>query len=367
MVDRRRGSSLYPVISGQRKDLAAIATRTVLSGMSSIYTQAYKSRMRKYEGMAKTQLGIPVVSVGNITLGGTGKTPVCRYLAKQYEDSSMKVGIATRGYGREGAGTGILRSGKEVLDWHNCGDESVLYITGTKDVIVAVDPDRSKAAVALEKDFARDVVLLDDGYQFVTLARDVNIAVMDSKAPFGYGKLFPSGLLREPVSSLERAHVFWLAKADLMDLSQKEHVIKRLQKDFGGRPIVESIYRPRCCRTLFGGGTAHPVGALSGALAMCVSGIGNPEAFESLVERLSGIAPHNFRFTDHHPFGEKDLRDVEDEALRKSVDVIITTEKDAVRIPGYFNPRCEWWSLEVGVSVTEVHGSLSGLKLVKIQ
>lgn len=367
MVDRRRGSSLYPVISGQRKDLAAVATRTALSGMSALYAQAQNNRMRKYSRMEKTRPGVPVISVGNITLGGTGKTPVCRFLAGKYEENNMKVGIATRGYGREGAGIGILQSGKEVVDWHNCGDESVLYLTGMKDVVVAVAPDRSKAAIALETEHGRDVILLDDGYQFVTLDRDVNIAVIDSKAPFGYEKLFPAGLLREPVSSLERADLFWLAKADLMEPEKKISVLKRLNKDFSGRPVVESVYRPLRFRTLFGKGATQPVGAISGALALCVSGIGNPEAFETMVSRLSGVEPRSFRFTDHHPFGEKDLRDVEDEALRRSVDIIVTTEKDAVRIPGYFNPRCEWWSLEVGVSVTEVHGSLAGLKLVDIQ
>lgn len=367
MVDRRRGSSLYPVISGQRKDIAAMATRAALSGASALYAQAHNKRMRKYSKMEKTRPGVPVVSVGNITLGGTGKTPICRFLARKYEENNMKVGIATRGYGREGAGTGILRSGKEVLDWHNCGDESVLYVTGTKDVVVAVDPDRSKAAMVLEKEHGRDVILLDDGFQFVTLDRDVNIAVIDSKAPFGYGKLFPAGLLREPVSSLERANLFWLPKADLMDSGTKESVMKRLGKEFSGRPVVESVYQPARLRTLFADGSTQPVGALSGALALCVSGIGNPEAFETMVSRLSGIEPRSFRFTDHHPFGEKDLRDVEDEALRRSVDIIVTTEKDAIRIPGYFNPRCEWWSLEIGVSVTEVHGSLAELNLVDIQ
>lgn len=364
MVDRRRGSELYPIISGQRKDIIADATRLALDGAALVYRQALQSRMRKYSRMKKTKLGVPVISVGNITLGGTGKTPVCRYLSAMLEAAGLKVGVATRGYGREGTGTGLLFSGSGVADWHHCGDEAVLYLSGARDVVVAVDPDRSRAATILEKEHGRDAILLDDGFQFVTLERDVNIAVIDSKAPFGYDKLIPAGLLREPVSSLKRADMFWIAKADAMDADDKKAALRRLALEFPGKPIVESVYEPTGLRAMFRDGAVEPIETLTGKKALCFSGIGTPEPFEALVGRISGAKTIPYRFTDHHPFGDKDLSDAEDEALLRGADYIVTTEKDAVRTPKTFKPKCEWRSLEISVKITEIHGSTDGLALM---
>ena len=366
IVDRRRGSSLYPIISGERRGLYGGAVRMALGGAAAAYSVVSGARMRKYLKKEKTEIGVPVVSVGNITVGGTGKTPVCRYLARRYERKGLRVGIATRGYGREGGGTAILHSGEKIESWHHCGDEAVLFTRGSKNVTVAVNADRAAAARALERDRGCDMVLMDDGFQFVTLKREVDIVVLDGYNPLGFGKLIPAGLLREPVGSLERANVFWLAKADVMESGEKEVLVRRLREDFPGRPIVESIYRPLGFSRLRRPGDLEPPESFDGMNVLCISGIGTPESFENLVEKITGRAPACFRFTDHHAFGANELEEAEKEAMRTGADMIFTTEKDAVRIPEFFKPKLKWRVLEIGVKVTAMHGFMEGVPLFGI-
>jgi len=364
MVDRRKGSKLYPIISGEHRDIAAGAVRKLLGAMSTAYYHVYRARMNRYMRREKLDLGVPVISIGNITLGGTGKTPVCRFLVRKFEKEQMKVGIASRGYGREGEGTAILKPDSTNVDWHHFGDEPLLFLRGAKNVTVAVDTDRAMAAKTLYEDYGCDLILLDDGFQFVTLGRDLDIVVIDALNPFGFDKLVPAGLLREPVESLARADVLWIAKADIIGKEQRSELITGLQENFPGKPIIESCYSPVGFSPLNGCTVDCSIESIMGQKALCVSGIGNPEAFEAIVERLTGRRTLSYRFTDHHPFSDSDLSDVEDEAIRQRADVIVTTEKDAVRIPRYFNPGCKWQVLEVEVHISRVHGSLDRFPLV---
>lgn len=350
MIDKRKGSALYDIISGARKDPAALATRFALDNMSRIYRRGWRSRMKKLEARGKDALDAPVVSIGNITLGGTGKTPVCRHLAELLEERGKKVGIATRGYGREGAGTEVLDPSRKNIDWHQCGDEPLLYLRGARNTTVAVEVDRFVAGSKLTGEYGCDVVLLDDGFQFITLHRDVNIVVFDPLYPLGFEKLVPAGLLREPLESLARATHFWIAKADVMPGEVRAGLLQRLERDFPGAPVIQSRYAPVGLAELEGG-ELLPVDRLKSRKAMCVSAVGAPEPFERLVGELAGVEPLAFRFTDHHPFGEGDLQQVEDEAIKSRADVIVTTEKDAVRIPGFFTPSCRWFALVVKIEI----------------
>ncbi len=351
MVDRRKGSALYNIISGERRDPAAVAARFALENMSRIYRRGVQARMRKLDARQKDTLDVPVISIGNITLGGTGKTPVCRRLAELLEERGRKVGIATRGYGREGGGIEVLDTQRKNIDWHQCGDEPLLYLRGTQNTVVAVNVDRCKAAETLTEEHGCDVVLLDDGFQFVTLHRDVNIVVFDPLSPLGFEKLLPAGMLREPLESLHRATHFWIAKADAMPDDIRDSLQARLAKDFPDIPVIQSRYAPVGAPKLGEESIMLPIEDLKGRKALCVSGIGSPEPFEKLVGELTGNVPLLFRFTDHHPFGEKDLRDVEDRAVKSRADVIVTTEKDAVRIPGFFSPACEWRVITVKIEI----------------
>ncbi|HOX29058.1 MAG TPA: tetraacyldisaccharide 4'-kinase, partial [bacterium] len=191
------------------------------------------------------------------------------------------------------------------------------------------------------------------------LARDSDIVVIDAVNPFGFGKLFPAGLLREPVENLARANMFWLTKIECVSAVERERIKAELTEKHKGVPIVESRYEPVGLKALYGGTEAPKPDELKGVKALCVSGVGNPESFEALVESLTGLERQSVRFTDHHPFGDGDLTAVEDVAIKNKMEIILTTEKDATRLPAHFKPRCRWASLLVKTQV------VSGLEYIE--
>ncbi|MFA6451204.1 MAG: tetraacyldisaccharide 4'-kinase, partial [bacterium] len=242
--DMRRGAKLFSIVSGERSGAGAALTRLGLRGLSAIYYAAFRRRTGKLSRIEKTRVSAPVISVGNITLGGTGKTPICLYLATHYAARGLRVGIATRGYGREGGGTVILKEAGNARSWHVCGDEPMLFLNDPSVYAVAVDADRSRAAGVLAGPEGCDVVILDDGFQFITLERDVDIAVLDAGNPFGHDALFPAGLLREPVAALARADVIWIAKAETVSDDALAGIRERLTREFPGKPVIESRHEP---------------------------------------------------------------------------------------------------------------------------
>ncbi len=311
--------------------------------------------MKRLARVEQTMIHVPVISVGNITVGGTGKTPVCRYFTGRFEKNNKRVGIVTRGYGRRDDAPVVICSGDDVSDWMKYGDEPTLFLRGTENLVVAIDIDRGRSGLLLADQYECDVLLADDAFQFVTLHRDVDIVVLDSAAPFGFDRLLPRGLLREPVSCLERADVFWIAKADTMDPDVRARTISVLGEKFHDKPIVESALVPVKLRRVNDPEETAEPGDLRDRFVMCVSGIGVPESFEKTVRRLTKREIIPYRFTDHHAFTEAELRAVEAESAREGVEFIVTTEKDAVRIPRDFSSEYEWWVLESGIEVLHGH------------
>ncbi|HOY62594.1 MAG: Tetraacyldisaccharide 4'-kinase [bacterium ADurb.Bin236] len=348
IIDSRSGSKLYPIMSGEKKGAAAAVCRAGMFAMSEFYRVAHAARMKKLSAAPALKLDVPVVSVGNITLGGTGKTPICRMLASGFAERGMNPGIATRGYGREGSGSIILSSRADALSWHSCGDEPILYLEDGRPV--AVDIDRARGARSLIDRFSCGSIVLDDGFQFVTLARDADIAVIDACNPFGFGKLFPAGLLREPLTELKRATLFWMTRIDAAGAEKTAQTRDALSRMFPGTPIVESVYKISGAKRI-GEGESPGIDSLRGTRALAVSGLGNPEQFERTVANVTGEAVIAYRFTDHHPYGDADLERVEDAAARAGADWIVTTEKDAVRLPGHFKPRRAWIKLLIDVDI----------------
>ncbi len=355
IIDRRKGSIVYPVISGERKGLISSSVRGILSLLSGLYSLIYERRLSSLSKREKDDIGVPVISVGNITLGGTGKTPICKYLAEEFGKRKKKAGVATRGYGREGTGTIILRRPEDNKTWHLTGDEPILFISKEDDTVVAIDVDRTRAGKALVEKYDRDVVILDDGFQFITLKRDVDIVVIDAVQPFGFGKVFPAGLLREPIENLNRADLFWITKLECVNRDEVEKLKEYLKKEYPGKGIITSKYKVSDVNGVFDCVEVPEIEDLRGRKLLCLSGIGNSESFESMVEYISGTPRIAFRFTDHHPYGDGDLRDVEDTALKTGVDWIITTEKDVVRMPGHFKPRCKWLVMNIEIQIVEGH------------
>lgn len=304
-----------------------------LTLISMIYGLAVRWRPGLYQwGVLRSfRPKVRTISVGNVTLGGSGKTPVVKYLAGWLRDKGWRVVVLSRGYRRRGKGVEVVSDGKQVLvNWCWVGDEPFLLATNLPGVPVVVGADRWAAAKLATHLFAPQVFILDDGFQHLRLKRDLDIVVIDSIDPFGNGRLFPRGNLREPVESLRRAHLFWLTRVDqarnLNGLREKLKMINPQAK------VVESIHMPYSLREINGQIDLTPE-ALAGRKIVALSGIARPDSFEDTLLRLGASVMEAIRFPDHHRYSTKDLIEVFNLAKGLGAEMLVTTEKDFVRLP----------------------------------
>lgn len=283
--------------------------------------------------------GIPVIVVGNLTVGGTGKTPLVIWLAEQLRAAGQQPGVVLRGYGGYAKTPRLVVASDEP---EVVGDEAAL-IARRVAVPVAVGVDRVAAAQLLAKRGCT-LVLADDGLQHLALRRDLSIAVIDGARGFGNGALLPAGPLREPASMLEAVDVVVINGADSQGVGKV-------------RPAMRMDLLPGPLRAL-GDGREEPLDALRGATVHAVAGIGNPRRFFELLRTL-GAQPIEHPFPDHHPFRARDLS--WDGAAR-----IVMTEKDAVRCSALATPRM--WCLPVTASLPDADAArLLHLVLAKVQ
>lgn len=321
------------IISGEEKGIGASAGRAALSALSGLYRFGYEMRRAIYGIGLKRQsrVNARVVSVGNITAGGAGKTPAAIYFARRFAEERRNVIVLSRGYGRTTPAdeplavsddSGILLSPRES------GDEPFLIARKLPGVPVVVCGDRAKGArFGIEK-FGAEVIVLDDGFQHVALARDEDIVVIDCTAPFGHGRLLPRGLLREPLSALKRATCFLLTRADE---SSSEHVIRVLDRINPAAQILKSRHCPKRLIKLKEQ-TEMPRDCLSGKRVIALSSIGNPQAFEKTVERLGANVVESLRFNDHYWYRPSDVERIQAVRKRVGAEYVVTTEKDGVRL-----------------------------------
>jgi len=270
-----------------------------------------------------------VISIGNVTVGGTGKTPLTSHVAALLRDSGYRVGVASRGYRRRGARSPLLVSdGRALLtDAQSAGDEPYLIARDNPAVPVAVGGDRVAAARLLLRAAPCEVLLLDDAFQHRRIARDIDLVLVDGRDPWGNGKMLPRGPLREPVASI--------ARADGCVLTRSNGRIP------GGLASVLERYNPEAalfhCRLEPRGfvktdGESIGPGSLKGLSVYGFSGIARPERFEDDLRGLGVRIAGSRRFPDHHRFRRRDLEEIVLEARQSGADVLVTTEKDLVRI-----------------------------------
>ncbi len=301
--------------------------------LSWIYQLAGNVRLLLYQnGICKQkELNARVISVGNITAGGTGKTPLVMYIAEKLKEKNKKVAILSRGYKRKYKEmVDLNKITFEKASWEEVGDEPYLMAQRLPAIPIIVTRHRNlSGSYAIEK-YGAEILILDDGFQHLKLRRDINLVVIDSTNPFGNGKLLPAGTLREPLSSLKRADIFVLTKTD--QISDLKEVINTLRRYNSKAPIVESIYRIRSVERLSDDLSVDPK-ELENKRAYAFSGIGNPASFENSLRQLKiNILRHRV-YSDHFSYRPKDLLSLIEEAKNLGVDFIITTEKDSVRIP----------------------------------
>lgn len=269
-----------------------------------------------------------VISIGNISMGGTGKTPAVLLVAKHLVARGEGVVILTRGYGRTTSRGRILVGGK--CQWKEVGDEALMLSRFLPTIPIVVGKDRvSGGKLAVEK-FRPRFVILDDGLQYLRLARDVEMVIIDATCPFGNGRLFPGGILRENINALRRAHVFFVTK-----VNQAENVgdlVAFLQRTYPHASVIQGAYQPSSLRDV----CSHDqlsLKFLRGKPVVAMSGIGNHASFERSLEQIGAHLAERVRLPDHHPYRQEEVFAAARLAREVGARYVVTTEKDEVRLP----------------------------------
>jgi tetraacyldisaccharide 4'-kinase len=337
------------VITEQRRDKKAAVARFGLYCLSKVFALAVKARRFLYSAriLRDSTLGVQVIAIGNLTVGGTGKTPVVEKFARELQDQGRRVAILSRGYRSkpppltkrildrllfraDTTPPRVVSDGKSLLlDSETAGDEPYMLASNLRDVIVLVDKDRVKSGrYAIEK-FGCDTLLLDDGFQYWKLAgRRQDILLIDWQQPFGNEKLLPRGTLREPTSHLARASMIFITKSD----GQTMELRARLNKHNPTAGVIECIHHPLYLEDVFTG-EQHRLEMLTGRKVASLSGIAQPESFEKSLIKLGADLVYTKRFADHHRFTQQEILNALNRSKKRQASAIITTQKDAVRFP----------------------------------
>ena len=337
------------VISEQRRGKSAAVFRSILFILSKVYQGilkvhrfAIKSRL-----MRDSTLGIQVIAIGNLTLGGTGKTPVVEKFARELQLQGRTVAILSRGYRSRPKPIGevllnkilfredstpprVVSDGKSLLlDSDTAGDEPYMLASNLKDVVVLVDKNRVKSGRYAIENFGCDTLLLDDGFQYWRLAgRRQDVVLVDCQQPFGNEHLFPRGTLRESPWQLARASVIFITKSD----GKTEQLRERISRYNPSAGIIECIHAPLYFEDVFTG-ERKGLDFLQGMRVASLSGIAQPESFEQSIVKLCKELVYSKRFADHHRFSQQEMLNAINRSKKRQAEVIITTQKDAVRFP----------------------------------
>ncbi len=307
-----------------------------------------------------------VVVVGNLTVGGTGKTPVVERFAKELLKKSRKVAILSRGYKSKQDSTKrnfqnwfgfkdispprIVSDGSEVfLNSEDAGDEAFMLARNLPGVVVLTDKNRVKAGrYAIEK-FKVDTVILDDGFQYLHLKGQLNLLLVDQTNPFGNRCLLPRGILREPVRHLKRASYVFFTKSEI---EPELEILQTVRKYNPHAEIIRCVHRARYFEEV-NGLKKEKLSFLHDFYVGVFCGIASPRGFEDLIERMSGEVRFKQRYLDHHKYSKDELDKMIQQAKNSGADVMITTEKDAVRIPASYKPIIPLFFVRMEIEIVE--------------
>ncbi len=330
------------VLSGDEKGIIPSCLRGVAWLASKPYGAAARARNLAYDKgwFTSYSVSVPVISIGNLTVGGTGKTPavamVCRYL----RDHGLRVSIISRGYGAVDGGL---------------NDEALELELQLPDVPHIQNPDRLAAATIAIEELDTQIIVMDDGFQHRRMRRDLDIVLLDATEPFGYEHILPRGLLREQVSSLKRAGIVIATRADQVEDRRLASMRLRMQRYATNCGWCESIHKPRQLRN--SSGHIQPLSMLDGRRCLLFCGIGNPNAFAHSVKSCGASIYHLIEFPDHHPYSAVDISTISAEVDKAKLEIgmdqlaLLCTGKDLGKINLDEINGIPLYALEVGMEL----------------
>ncbi len=339
------------LIIGRRK---TAKDRLVIGALfigSRFYRMAIQFRIWMYDKriIRNRSIGCLVVSIGNVSCGGTGKTPVVEIFAKTLSQAGRKVAVLSRGYrskersivtklkqkfgsNKHKVPPKIVSDGKSLLlDSAYAGDEPYMLASNLKDVVVLVDKDRVGAGLYAIDEFETDTLILDDGFQYLRLKPHINIVLVDSTTPFGNHHVLPRGILREPIKNIRRADYIFLTKSN--GGNHLRHLKTFLRRHNRRAEIIECCHKPQYLEDVYSKGERQPLQDLKGKKIAAICAIACPESFYDFLRHFDSELVLTRHFADHHRFSQQEVIDFINDAKEAGAEMIVTTEKDAVRLP----------------------------------
>ena len=356
---------LVKLIQQKGDDLNQPASIRVLLGILKVFSYlfalvvSFRYFLYRTGLLRRFPLGIQVISIGNVTAGGTGKTPVTEIFARTLAAQGRKVAILSRGYRRKEAPWWrrmftqviepplVVSDGKHILlDAATGGDEPYMLASNLPGVAVVVDRNRVKAGRYAIKRLGCDTIILDDGFQYQRLKHSVEVVLVDSTNPFGNGNMLPRGILREPARHLKRADIIFLTKCS-GDVSAARDEIRRYNKT---AEIVECNHAPKVLKDVWSR-EEYPLDWLRGKTLCTLSGIASPKGFENSLRRLGSKVVWCERYADHHRYESSEVLYALNRTADMGADALVTTEKDAVRFPRFETTPVKCLYLRIAIEI----------------
>lgn len=340
---------ILSIIEERQQGMRHLPIRIFLRALSVIFAVLVQLRLWLFKQriFRPHTLGCQVISIGNLTVGGTGKTPIVEIFARTLQKSGRKVAILSRGYKKDEAPLltrivdkltfreriippRVVSDGQRLLlDSALSGDEPYMLASNLKDVVVVVDKDRVKAGAWAINKFGCDTLILDDGFQYLNLKHRLDIVLVDRTNPFGNWKMLPRGILREPVRNIKRAGFIFITKSNGDGADDLKQTLRKYNSD---AEIVECRHSPKFLKNVYSN-EERPLEFLKDRNIAAISGIARPKGFEDVLTSLGAKVLYHKRYADHHRYSQQEVIDTINRGIQRGAEMIVTTEKDAVRFP----------------------------------
>jgi tetraacyldisaccharide 4'-kinase len=327
-------SEFRELVSGRRPGVVAHLLRFGLWLAQGPYVAVVRWRNRRYDTRPQLthRVGVPVVSVGNLSLGGTGKTPMVEWIARWFRRHDVRVTIISRGYGAEAGAK---------------NDEALELEQRLPDVPHLQNPDRVAAAQTAIEELDCQLILLDDAFQHRRIGRDLDIVLLDALEPFGFEHVFPRGTLREPVAGIARADAVLLSRADMLKQPDRDQIRDRVRRHAPAVVWIEATHAPR--RLINSSGREAPLDRLSDRPLAAFCGIGNPAGFRHTLETCGWRVAGFREFPDHHRYERRDIESLTDWADKIGADAVVCTCKDLVKLGVDSLGPHPLWAIDIGL------------------